>query len=1107
MKPLRLTLRGINSYRKEQTIDFATLTSAGLFGIFGPTGSGKSSILDAITLALYAKLPRSTKNFININEQTAAVSFTFSITTTQTHIYQVERSFRYHKNNTAFTVRNTTGILTEITTESPVILADRPTEVTQECIRLLGLTSEDFMRTVVLPQGQFSEFLKLKNAERRSMLQRLFHLEKYGQELTQKITYARQKQELLLSSLEGQLQSFLSFTEETLTVQEKQQQQLILEEKRTEQKKVEAETSFKEADAIRTLLSEYEPAKKEYERYLAKKTAMDETEKRLESGKQANQLRPFAIQAKQANEYYEKATTDFHIAKNAYETNFAHYKKLQEEKNEIFQEYEIKFPQLLQQEQQFSTALERCSSLQNWERKKIETEQKRKTAEEQLLLFSQQEKQLLDKIEKQKEQIQQQEEIAAKIRPSHEEMAALEKGYVLEETYREKRKLFEEKKTSLHEQKQNIEAAQNSQKNYLERIRITKQRVSSCLQWLQQQLEETEHSITQIQEKKSQSSLLLEKLQKHHLALTLRNTLKDGDICPVCGSIHHETKKGKEEAALWNDSKELQEIQQAKESIKQQEQLETEFHNKKNHWEQQIALFSMNFQSLSSLCPEDDFDVSSIPTDFDFSPETRRNLLEKVQKLSSEYTAFQGQSTQLYAQYQQQTAIYKEQFTLLKQSLDEIHSLRAQWKTENFTEDLAQKRTLEKEYDRIQTTLFKDRKELDILTQQRESLSENILQLSGKISSCNHEILHYNTLILEEKGKFPDGLAIELDFSSLLSEVKSKRTQLEKKKTSIEKNYQIAEQELQTKKEQWTAADHQMRLSKQNKEQANDLFQEQLKQSPFSLDTPLESLYLSEEEIAESTKMLQIYQDQFMKAADRYHYLEEKRQNREISEEEWNQRKELLDTLTQHFHQLQKEEAVLSREIEIGRDKLKQKKRLEKDQERALHRRGIIRQLEQLFKGNSFIEYVAESRLKYIASEASVILSSISNGNYELDLNDSSEFMIRDNKNGGILRPCDTLSGGETFITSLSLALALSSTVQLNGSAPLELFFLDEGFGSLDDELLDVVMTSLERLQSRKRSIGIITHVEAIQERVPIKLVITPSDISQNGSSIHMEYS
>ena len=145
--------------------------------------------------------------------------------------------------------------------------------------------------------------------------------------------------------------------------------------------------------------------------------------------------------------------------------------------------------------------------------------------------------------------------------------------------------------------------------------------------------------------------------------------------------------------------------------------------------------------------------------------------------------------------------------------------------------------------------------------------------------------------------------------------------------------------------------------------------------------------------------------------------------------------------------------------------------------------------------------------MRYIAAEASVILSSISNGSYELEINDKAEFIIRDNKNGGVPRPCDTLSGGETFIASLSLALALSSAIQLNGTAPLELFFLDEGFGNLDDELLDVVMTSLERLRSTRRSIGIITHVEAIQARVPVKLVVTPSDLSQGGSTIRMEYS
>ena len=113
---------------------------------------------------------------------------------------------------------------------------------------------------------------------------------------------------------------------------------------------------------------------------------------------------------------------------------------------------------------------------------------------------------------------------------------------------------------------------------------------------------------------------------------------------------------------------------------------------------------------------------------------------------------------------------------------------------------------------------------------------------------------------------------------------------------------------------------------------------------------------------------------------------------------------------------------------------------------------------------------------------------------------------MRDNFNGGERRSVDTLSGGETFLTSLSLALALSSQIQLKGSAPLEFFFLDEGFGSLDAELLDIVMESLERLHSDKLSVGIISHVEELKNRVPIKLLVTSSEAG-SGSKVKIEYS
>ena len=95
-------------------------------------------------------------------------------------------------------------------------------------------------------------------------------------------------------------------------------------------------------------------------------------------------------------------------------------------------------------------------------------------------------------------------------------------------------------------------------------------------------------------------------------------------------------------------------------------------------------------------------------------------------------------------------------------------------------------------------------------------------------------------------------------------------------------------------------------------------------------------------------------------------------------------------------------------------------------------------------------------------------MKGITHGNYGLEVDENGRFIIRDYKNGGARRDATTLSGGETFLASLALALALSAQIQLKGTAPLELFFLDEGFGTLDDELLEVVMSSLERIHNEK---------------------------------------
>jgi exonuclease SbcC len=151
------------------------------------------------------------------------------------------------------------------------------------------------------------------------------------------------------------------------------------------------------------------------------------------------------------------------------------------------------------------------------------------------------------------------------------------------------------------------------------------------------------------------------------------------------------------------------------------------------------------------------------------------------------------------------------------------------------------------------------------------------------------------------------------------------------------------------------------------------------------------------------------------------------------------------------------------------------------------------------------VEYVATERLKYVSREASVRLTEITGGSYGLETDDEGRFLIKDNKNGGVLRESSTLSGGETFLASLALALALSAEIQLKGTAPLELFFLDEGFGSLDENLLDVVMTSLERIHHEKLKVGIISHIESVKNRVPVKLIVTEAVTGEGGSRVSID--
>ena len=163
MRPIELRFAGLNSYRQEQIIDFTVLGAANLFGVFGPTGAGKSTILDAITLALFSKVGRAhkgTQAIINQQENETTVSFKFSLGSGERkEVFQVERRYRRNKSATAteFSAKSVTSRLVRLCGESgqpDSVLADQDEKVNNKIEEFLGLDLKDFSRAVALPQGK-----------------------------------------------------------------------------------------------------------------------------------------------------------------------------------------------------------------------------------------------------------------------------------------------------------------------------------------------------------------------------------------------------------------------------------------------------------------------------------------------------------------------------------------------------------------------------------------------------------------------------------------------------------------------------------------------------------------------------------------------------------------------------------------------------------------------------------------------------------------------------------------------------------------------------------------------------------------------------------------
>ena len=1010
MIPVQLTIQGLYSYKEKQTIDFAPLTAAGLFGLFGAVGSGKSSILEAIMLALYNKTERLSqvgRNYNIMNLQSDELSIDF--------IFQAGKSSQEKFRARYLSKRNSKDF-------SDVKIKERsyyqwngldwlPLAIDDASSLLGGMSYENFMKTIIIPQGKFRDFVDQTTSERTKMLKELFPLEKF--DLYNKTSRLLNQNKADIQTCEKLLEELGEPGEEDIVILE---QEIAASEQFVHENFERLEKLRKSEEQHRTLeklFDNFYKISEAYNQLKSEHSFFAEKEKQLNTYNKAYtffrekilQLKTQTAELKKHKIYIEALNRNLEKAEVSLSSVQAHYQKTKDDLNQI--------EETRQKCDDLRLIIEIGKAYEIVKKGNEEAETAKKTVsllQDKLQLLRKNEEGAEKKIAEYEDFLQDMETLE-KIGVWLEKKEEL--GKEKEETLAKKLSLEKEEKALRIKFKQVLAA-------YDEALAIDK-------------IEEADHILFQ---KKQAFKSKFDELQAAKESLSLKQQLADyasalenEKPCPLCGSPHHPSPS--QHAAV---DHEIETVEKAIKALRADE-------NK---------LFELE-RALQKISGEMNGNKQLLTTFIDLSEKVAQKVTDH-EKAAPLMPSGLGDLKDVEKRIAEKVSA--------RQSLSKLKSARA---------------TLRKEVGETEALLEKKRAHLQEMLQIATREEAKVGQMKQMLKVYTYKKFENHSLESLEASR-DRGLASIADLNERFEEAGKKVQQNEQDISKFKGQLEAEEAALNRLLVKTSALDSEI--------------------SSLLKEKGFDSVYKVNEVLSMSLNM-----DQERQEIDRYKgsVLRVEQQLQDLKKEIGNRvydathHQEVIadiSSLEEKLKELQSEIVVKKREIEGIKIKIARSEKLLHELDLLVLRKNNLSELCALFRGNGFMNYISALYLSNLCKAANERFLKLTKNNLSLELNDQNEFIIRDYLNNGKTRLLKTLSGGQTFQASLCLALALAENVKILNEADQSFFFLDEGFGALDKNALGVVFETLKTLRKENRVVGIISHVEELQQEVDVFLEV-----------------